>query len=306
MEVFLPLQVLVPAPAQTREKTEQGLLNVLIVGSGAVGKATGVGLKQLGLSVRFHDKSPEALKELKKQGLTVSNALAENFSESDVVLICVPTPTVNGHQDISYVLESAGNIGEALRNDDQYRLVVVRSTVLPGTTRNQIIPVIERTSGKRAGEDFGVCANPEFLRAASAIDDFLNSSRIVIGESDPRAGDLLAQLYERLRCPVVRCSLEEAELIKYVSNAFLASKISFFNEIYKISKKLGLDDKVVSYGASLDERIGGYGVKGGSRFDGPCLPKDLDALITFVKGIGADSRVLEAVALVNREMDDVQ
>lgn len=298
--------MLVPAPAQTLEKTEGGLLNVLIVGSGAVGKATGLGLRQLGLSVSFYDNNQETLKELKEQGLNVSNALAENFPGSDVVLICVPTPTVNGHQDVSHVLESAGKIGEALRNDDQYRVVVVRSTVLPGTTRNQMIPVIERMSGKKLGEDFGVCSNPEFLRAASALDDFLNSSRVVVGESDSRAGDLLIRLYERLRCPVVRCSLEEAELIKYVSNAFLASKISFFNEIYKICKRLGLDDKVVSYGASLDERIGGYGVKGGSPFDGPCLPKDLDALITFVKGIGVDPRVLEAVASVNREMGDGQ
>ena len=295
----------VPALAPTGENTHPPP-TVLVVGSGAVGKATGVGLGTLGVPVNFYDSNQEVLEVLKGQGLAVSDFLAQNLSESDVVMICVPTPTVDGRQDLSNVLESAEKIGVALRKDDRYRLFVVRSTVLPGTTRSQIIPVLERSSGKKAGEDFGVCANPEFLRATSALDDFLNSSRVVIGESDSRAGDLLARLYERLRCPIVRCSLEEAELIKYVSNAFLASKISFFNEIYKISRKLGLDDKIVSYAASLDERIGGYGVKGGSPFDGPCLPKDLDALITFVKGLGADCKILEAVASVNKEMRDDQ
>jgi UDPglucose 6-dehydrogenase len=298
--------VLVPALAPDLEKTEQVRLNVSIVGSGAVGKATGTGLKQLGYSVIFYDNDSKVLEGLRKEELPVSDSIAAGLASSDIVMICVPTPTVNGHQDLQYVLEVAAQIGAVLRNVEGYKVVVVRSTVLPGSTRRDVIPVLERASGKKVGGEFGVCANPEFLRASSALEDFLSASRIVIGESDSRAGATLAQFYAGLRKPIVRCGLEEAELIKYASNAFLANKISFFNEIYKIGKKLGLDDRIVSYAASLDERIGGYGVRGGSPFDGPCLPKDLDALITFVKGMGENPRVLEAVASVNREMRDGQ
>lgn len=298
--------MLAPALATVPEKTVQNMLGVRIVGAGAVGKATGIGLRKLGHAVDFYDSNREVLDVLKREGLHVSESLDQNLSESDVVMICVPTPTVDGHQDLSHVLRAAEKLGEALRGSDRYMVVVVRSTVLPGSTRSRIIPVLERSSGKKIGEDFGVCSNPEFLRAASALKDFLNSPRIVVGESDSRAGDVLARLYKGLGTPIVKCSLEEAELVKYVCNAFLASKISFFNEIYKVCQKIGVDDKIVSYAASLDGRIGGYGVEGGRAFDGPCLPKDLDALIEFVKGLGESSLLLEAVRKINEDMRDGQ
>ncbi len=294
--------MLVPALAPVLEKTEQVRLNVSIVGSGAVGKATGTGLRQLGHSVIFCDNDSKVLEGLKKEELLVADSLAAGLASSDIVMICVPTPTVNGHQNLHHVLEAATEIGAALRYASSFKVVAVRSTVLPGSTRREIIPVLERVSGKKAGEDFGVCANPEFLRASSALEDFLSASRIVIGESDSRAGAILAGLYAGLRRPIVRCGLEEAELIKYASNAFLANKISFFNEIYKISRKLGVDDKIVSRAVSLDERIGGYGVIGGSAFGGPCLPKDLEALITFVRELGLNPGILRETARVNEEM----
>jgi UDPglucose 6-dehydrogenase len=294
--------VLVPVLTPVLEKTEQVRLNVSIVGSGAVGKATGTGLTQLGHLVNFYDKDPNVLEGLRKEELPITDSLAASVTSSDVVMICVPTPTVGRHQNLDYVLEAATRIGAALLDVDAYKVVVVRSTVLPGSTRREIIPILERVSGKKIGEDFGVCANPEFLRASSALEDFLSSSRIVIGESDLRAGAILAGLYAGLRRPIVRCGLEEAELIKYASNAFLANKISFFNEIYKISRKLGVDDKIVSRATSLDERIGGYGVIGGSAFGGPCLPKDLEALNTFVRELGLNPGILRETARVNEEM----
>jgi UDPglucose 6-dehydrogenase len=294
--------MLAPALASELEKTEQAGLNVSIVGTGAVGKATGTGLKQLGHSVRFYDSNSRVLEDLRNQEFPVTDSLAVSVTSSDVVMICVPTPTVNRRQNLGHVLEAATQIGAALSNVIAYKLVVVRSTVLPGSTRREIIPVLERASGKKVGDEFGVCANPEFLRASSPLEDFLSSSRIVIGESDSRAGATLTRLYQGLRRPIVRCGLEEAELIKYASNAFLANKISFFNEIYRIARRLGADDTVVSRAVSMDERIGGYGVVGGRAFDGPCLPKDLDALVTFVRELGLEPGLLRETARVNEEM----
>jgi UDPglucose 6-dehydrogenase len=294
--------VLAPTLTPELEKTEQVRLNVSVVGSGAVGKATGIGLSQLGHSISFHDNDSTVLEGLRREGLPVADSLAGDLAGSDIVMICVPTPTVDDRQDLRPLLDAVAQIGAGLRDADGHRVVVVRSTVLPGSTRHKVIPVLERASGKKVGIDFGVCANPEFLRASFALEDFLSSSRIVIGESDSLAGETLVRLYTRLRRPIVRCGLEEAELIKYASNAFLANKISFFNEIYKICTRLGVDDRIVSRAVSMDERIGDYGVVGGSAFGGPCLPKDLDALISFVRELGLNPGMLRETARVNEEM----
>jgi nucleotide sugar dehydrogenase len=162
--------------------------------------------------------------------------------------------------------------------------------------------MLEQYSGLEAGEDFGVCMNPEFLRQQSALDDFLHPSRIVIGEFDKKSGDFLEKVYKGLSCPIIRTDLDTAEMVKYVSNLFLASKISFFNEIFMVCQKIGVDARTVSKAVSLDSRIGNYGVYGGKPFDGMCFPKDLAAFITYVKSKGINPKLLEAVQEINREI----
>jgi nucleotide sugar dehydrogenase len=157
-------------------------------------------------------------------------------------------------------------------------------------------------SGLIPSKEFGVCVNPEFIRKASALSDFLNPSRILIGEFDKRSGDVLEKLYSPFKASIVRTDLDTAEMIKYVTNTFLSTKISFFNEFFIICKKLGLDPHFVAEAAALDPRIGKYGIHGGRPFEGSCLPKDLEALIDFCKERELNPKLLDAVLYINNKM----
>jgi len=277
-------------------------MKIGIIGAGIVGKATGMGLATLGNSVVFYDLHESKLLSLKAEGYKTTTNMKDVICLSDVVFVCVPTPTTDGQIDLSYVEDCAKNIGKALRKTKRYVVIAFKSTILPQTTRTKLLPVLERYSGLRAGVDFGVCMNPEFLRQKSALVDFLSPDRIVIGELNRKSGDVLQDVYSAFHCPIIRTSLDTAEIIKYASNLFLASKISFFNEIYMVCKKLGLNAKNVSDAASLDKRIGKYGVNGGRPFEGACFPKDLDAFITFVSEKGINPKLLRAVKKVNQEI----
>ncbi len=277
-------------------------MKVAIIGSGVVGKTTGIGLRQKGHLPIFFDINPQATEDVRRDGFLVADSTEDSVRNSDIVMVCVPTPTLEARASLEHIREASTSIGAALRGIDDYRVVAVRSTVLPGCTRNEIVPILERLSGKKAGSGFGVCVNPEFLREKSALADFLSPDRIVVGEFDRQSGDALEILYRSFRRPVVRCSLEEAELSKHVSNAFLASKISYFNEVFRICRKAGVNPEVVSLAASLDHRIGEYGTTGGRPFDGPCLPKDLEAFISFVRSLGDNPKILEAARQVNEEL----
>ncbi len=277
-------------------------MKVAIVGSGVVGKTTGIGLKTHGHLPVFYDIDAITAECLRKNGLPVANSVAESVHDSSVIMMCVPTPTINRSMSTENILDASTKVGAALRDAHDYKVVVVRSTVLPGYTRSEILPVLERFSGKKAGSGFGLCVNPEFLRGKSALTDFLSPDRVVVGAFDHRSGTVLETLYHSLQRPIVRCSLEEAELAKHVCNAFLATKISYFNEVFKICGKIGVDPEVISLAACLDSRIGKYGVEGGRPFGGACLPKDLEAFIGFVKLLGDNPKILEAVAKVNEEL----
>lgn len=275
---------------------------ISIIGSGVVGKATGVGFHVHGSEVIFHDINKKKLNELSMEGHEVTNDISKSVCDSMISFICIQTPTVNGQMDFSYVKNVVVDIAKALREKGSYHVVVVRSTVLPFTTETKIVPLLEQHSQLRGGEDFGVCTNPEFLRKISASKDFLNPSRIVIGELDKRSGDLLEKLYCPFKAPIFRTGLATAEMIKYVANLFLANKISFFNEIYLICRELGLDPHFVSKIASLDPRIGDYGICGGKPFEGGCLLKDLKAFTTFVESRKMNPKLLSVVSYINKEM----
>ena len=276
-------------------------MKVGIIGAGVVGKASGIGLESKGHGVTFVDNNPSLLDELKASGHEVHSSVSDVARSSDIVMVSVPTPTVSGHTDLHSLLEVGEEIGLGLTDSSEYRLVVIRSTVPPRTTRTQLIPVLEAASRKRAGPDFGVCFNPEFLREHSALEDFLLPDRIVIGQLDQHSGTMLESLYESFQKPVVRCTLEEAELAKYVANAFLATKISYFNEVYELCKGLGVSPEVVSSVAALDRRIGSYGTMGGKPFKGKCLPKDVEAFLTFARDLGLRLDLLKAAVLVNQK-----
>ena len=280
-------------------------LRVGIIGAGVVGKATGIGLESKGHVVTFVDNNPDCLDELKASGHEVHSSVTDVVRSSDIVMVSVPTPTVSGRTDLRAVLAVGEDVGLGLSDSSEYKLVVLRSTVPPRTTRTKLIPVLEAISRKKAGSDFGVCFNPEFLREHSALEDFLLPDRIVIGQFDQHSGTMLESLYDSFQKPVVRCTLEEAELAKYVANAFLATKISYFNEVYELSKGLGVDPEVVSSVVALDRRIGRYGTIGGEPFGGKCLPKDVEAFLTLARDLGLRLDILRAAVSV-KEREQLQ
>jgi GDP-mannose 6-dehydrogenase len=201
--------------------------------------------------------------------------------ETDLSFVCVGTPSLsNGNLDLRYVRRTCEQIGEVLKSKNERHTVVIRSTILPGTMRSMVIPVLEEFSGKKAGVDFGVCNNPEFLREGSAVRDFRNPAKTVIGELDSTSGDILARLYEKFDSPLIRTDLETAEMVKYVDNSWHALKIGFANEIGSLCKSLGLDAHEVMNIFCQDHKLNistAY-LSPGFAFGGSCLPKDLRAL----------------------------
>ena len=276
-------------------------MKISIIGSGFVGVAIGKAFTKFGNEVIFYDVIDKNLPNFTKNiNIAIKNSI---FS-----FICVPTPArENGEIALSYIKEATKNIGIALSKKNDYHLVVVKSTVIPGTTEGVIIPILEKYSRKKVGELFGICMNPEFLTEIantwtsdeSYKKDFFTEDRIVIGEYDKKSGDVLEELYKPLNKPIFRTDLRTAELIKYASNCMLATKISYWNEIFMICKKLGINSKEVADVISLDPRIGKYGSIHGKAFGGKCLPKDLKAFISF-----SQSKFLKVVEDINEEMKE--
>ena len=201
--------------------------------------------------------------------------------ETDLSFVCVGTPSqVNGNLDLRYIRRICEQIGEALQHKAAPHTVVIRSTVLPGTMYDIVIPTLESCSGKTAGVDFGVCHNPEFLREGTAVRDFNAPPKTVIGQLDQASGDLLASLYDRLDAPLIRTDLATAEMVKYVDNCWHALKIGFANEIGNLGKVLGVDAHEVMKIFCEDRKLNispAY-LMPGFAFGGSCLPKDLRAL----------------------------
>ncbi|WP_079203470.1 nucleotide sugar dehydrogenase [Pseudomonas sp. CC6-YY-74] len=200
---------------------------------------------------------------------------------SELSFIAVGTPSKrNGDLDLGYMEQVCTQIGTALRDKSERHTIVVRSTVLPGTVKNVVIPLLEAASGKQAGVDFGVATNPEFLRESTAINDYDFPAMTVIGELDAQSGDLLQELYSELDAPIIRKSIEVAEMIKYTCNVWHATKVSFANEIGNIAKACGVDGREVMDVICQDHKLNlsKYYMKPGFAFGGSCLPKDVRAL----------------------------
>ena len=293
-------------------------MKISVIGTGYVGLVSGACFAEFGWDVTCIDKSSERIESLKQgkipiyepglDDLVLRNVRAGrlNFSldyapyveNSDAVFIAVGTPSRrgDGHADLTYVYAAAEEIASHLSG---YTVVVDKSTVPVGTAR-EVAAIIHKSN---PSADFDIASNPEFLREGSAINDFMRPDRVVIGAESDKAKAVLKELYRPLyllETPMVITTLETAELIKYASNAFLAAKISFINEISALCEKTGADIKAISKGMGLDKRIGSKFLHAGPGYGGSCFPKDVSALIRIFHDNGLEPHILEAVTQVNQ------
>jgi len=285
---------------------------ITIIGTGYVGLVTGTCLAELGNevfcididSVRienlkegiipFYEPNLEELvkRNIKEKRLFFSIDLAPAISQSEIIFITVGTPAKeNGEADLSYVEKAAQSIAKNLRD---YAVIVVKSTVPPKTAKK-----IEGLIKKYYQGSFDIVSNPEFLREGSAISDFMKPNRIVIGRESKKAEEVIRKLYEPLNSPILVTNLESAEMIKYASNAFLATKISFINEIANICERIGADVEEIAKGMGFDPRIGDKFLKAGLGYGGSCFPKDVRALRQSAGANGYNFCLLKSVIEVN-------
>ncbi|KQQ50719.1 GDP-mannose dehydrogenase [Pseudomonas sp. Leaf127] len=229
---------------------------------------------------------------------------AEAIRATDLSMICVGTPSKkNGDLELDYIESVCREIGFVLRDKTSRHTVVVRSTVLPGTVANVVIPVLEDCSGKKAGVDFGVAVNPEFLRESTAISDYDHPPMTVIGEYDTLSGDLLQSLYAELDAPIIRKDIAVAEMIKYTCNVWHATKVTFANEIGNIAKAVGVDGREVMNVVCQDKtlNLSQYYMRPGFAFGGSCLPKDVRALTYRASSLDVEAPLLNSLMRSNGE-----
>jgi GDP-mannose 6-dehydrogenase len=230
--------------------------------------------------------------------LSATTDVAAAVPRADVIMVCVGTPSRgNGEIDLKHVRRVCEQIGAALRSHPGAPVIVVRSTMLPGTTREFVIPALEASSGRQAGSDFGVCVNPEFLREGSAVHDYVNPPKTVIGELNRASGDLLASLYTGIAAPLIRTDIDTAEMVKYADNAWHALKVGFANEIGHFCKSLHVDSHRVMEIFCRDTKLNlsACYLKPGFAFGGSCLPKDLRALLHKARTLDVSLPILSAV-----------
>ena len=279
--------------------------NILVVGAGVVGQATGKGFARKGHSVSFVDIDSVKLKDLTAQGLRAMPIDEVAWSEIDIVMMTVSTPTRNKAIILDYIKQAAHQVGLGLATTNKYICVVVRSTVPPTTTEMVLKPILETAAGKISGIDFGVAMNPEFLRQRTAEMDFDRPWITVLGVSDPSSTQLLDTLYHPFGGLVVHCTPTEAEMIKYVNNVYNAVKISYFNEVHQICEHLGVDSNLIgAVVARSAESMWNplYGTRGGVPYGGACLPKDTEAFMGFCNNLGVEHKMLAATIAVNDEL----
>lgn len=297
-------------------------MRISVFGLGYVGAVSAACLAEMGHDVVGVDVDPhkvetlergqspiveeligDLIAEMRATGrLRATTDAAEAVRTTDLSMICVGTPSVDGGGlDTRYVRRVAEEIGAALRDKDAYHLVVLRSTVLPGTVEGVVIPALETASGKTAGDGFGICFHPEFLREGSSVRDFREPPKIVIGARDQRAADELAALYAGFDAPLFITSIGASEMLKYADNAFHALKVVFGNEIGALCKRLGIDSHEVMTIFCADRKLNispAY-LMPGFAYGGSCLPKDLRALTGLARSANVALPVLENVARSN-------
>lgn len=309
-------------------------MKISVMGTGYVGLVSGTCLAERGHQVTCIDIRSEVVQEINAGRPPIHEVGLDNLLrsardtgrlcattdaktailDSDVTLICVGTPTVDGRMDMSQIVAAAKEIGSALANKPGYHVVAVKSTVLPGTTEGPVKAAIESHSGKKVGDGWGLCMNPEFLREGRAVEDFRVPDRIVVGATDSMTAEVFLNVYAEFACPKLVTTPRTAEMIKYVSNSLLATMISFSNEIGNMCSAVpGVDARLVWKGVHLDRRLtpidgqvgGAAGVTEylwhGLGFGGSCFPKDVAALRSFGRTVGEQTRMLDAVLDINAD-----
>src|SRR5258707_5897955 len=250
------------------------------------------------------DIGPIIQRQVAAGRLRATTDVAAAVGQADLSLVCVGTPSrANGDIELKFVRRVCEQIGAALRHHHGAPAVVFRSTMLPGTMREVVIPTLEASSGRRAGVEFGVCINPEFLREGTAVHDYANPPKTVIGELNRASGDLLTTLYARITAPLVRTDIETAEMVKYADNAWHALKVGFANEIGNLCKGLKVDSQRVMDIFCQDTKLNlsPYYLKPGFAFGGSCLPKDLRALLYKAKTIDVSLPILASILPSNEQ-----
>jgi GDP-mannose 6-dehydrogenase len=249
------------------------------------------------------DIGPIIAEQVAAGRLRASTELSHAVRHTDLSLVCVGTPSqANGGIDLKYVRRVCEEIGRTLATHHGAPVIVMRSTMLPGTMREVVIPALEKFSGKRAGEEFGVCINPEFLREGTAVHDYYHPPKTVIGEVSRASGDLLASVYAAMPGPMIRTDIETAEMVKYADNAWHALKVGFANEIGNLCKGVGVDGHKVMDIFCQDRKLNlsPYYLKPGFAFGGSCLPKDVRALLYKAKTLDLSLPILSAVLPSNQ------
>ena len=293
-------------------------MNISIIGTGYVGLVSGACFASLGHQVicvdvdedkiskintgvsPIYEKDLDQLLQENRDHIQATTSYEQAVQETDITFICVGTPSLeNGDIDLSFVDKVTESIGLELQKKNSFHSVIVKSTVVPGTTEKHVLPLLERFSGKIAGKDFGVGMNPEFLREGVAVDDFLHPDRVVYGFIDEKTRMLLAELYSDFSCSIVETNVTVAEMIKYASNCFLAAKISFINEIGNFCKHLGIDVYDVADGMGLDSRIERSFLNAGIGWGGSCFPKDTKALRAWAEKEGIFSNMIDGTIKTN-------
>ncbi len=282
---------------------------IFVIGSGVVGAATGRGFGAAGHRVTFVDISEERVRELRRHGLDARSDLDLSGEPDAFVLLTLPTPHIGSAYDLGPFTAGTEAVGRALKTSAARHTVVVRSTVPPGTTDGLVRPILERESGLGAGEGFGLASNPEFLRAATAEEDFAHPWMTVVGCRDAdtlaRLCALLAPFGGELRTfddPAT------AEFVKCAHNVYNAAKISFWNEMWLVAQQVGVDADAVSstVARSAEASINPtYGIRGGAPYGGVCLPKDTNGFLGFAAAVGIDMPMLRAVVETNERMERV-
>ena len=304
-------------------------LKICVVGLGFVGLTASTIIASKGLDVIGVETNSEKYEMIKQgkspffepkieQFLTsnlgktfhISNNLKESFLKSDILFVCVGTPSQkDGSANLSFINQVCIEIGQSLRNENSFKVIIIKSTIPPLTCKNVVKPILEEESKNQVGKDFGLCMNPEFLREGSAIDDMLHPHLVVIGSDDDQTKQKMRKFYEMVYDSMpeyLETTWENAELIKYANNAFLATKISFINSVANVCSKIkGADVEIIAKAIGTDPRIGPLFLKAGPGFGGSCFPKDLAGFLSFSTSLGYEFSLLASTQQVNKRQVEI-